>query len=69
MGNLIIVGANMTGAILLPKIMAIIVIVLGLAVSMPFHIFVRERADMESQSLPWYKWLMKPQFYLVRNTL
>ena len=45
--------------------MAIIVIVLGVVVSTPFHIFVRERPDTNSQKLKWYKWLLNPQFYLV----
>ena len=47
--------------------MAIVVIVLGVAVSTPFHIFVRERPDASSQTLRWYKWLLKPQFYLVHS--
>lgn len=47
------------------QIMAIIVILLGVAVSIPFHIFVHEKPSTNSTTLKWYKWLVKPEFYLV----
>ncbi len=50
---------------LFPQIMAIVVIVLGLVVSTPFQIFVRENAAIKLPTLKWYKWLRKPEFYLV----
>ncbi len=45
--------------------MAIVVIVLGLVVSTPFQIFVHENAAIKLPALKWYKWLRKPEFYLV----
>ena len=48
----------------LSKVLAIIVIGLGLLMMIPFHIIVREKNTI-LKKLKWYKWLIKPNFYLV----
>ena len=44
--------------------MAIIVIGLGVLMVIPFHIVVREKNTV-LKKLKWYRWLLKPDFYLV----
>ena len=44
--------------------MAIIVIGLGVIMVIQFHIVVREKNTVLSKE-KWYKWLIKPDFYLV----
>ena len=46
------------------QVMAIIVIGLGVLMVIPFHIVVREK-DTVLKKLKWYRWLLKPDFYLV----
>lgn len=45
--------------------MAIVVIVLGVVVSTPFHILVREKPVFDTAMLKWHNWLTKPEFYMV----
>ena len=45
--------------------MAIIVTVLGLILTLPFQIFIREKPSVALKKLKWYKWLIQPKFYLV----
>ena len=47
------------------QIMAIVVTVLGFLLSVPFQIFVYEDPNIKPDSLKWYKWIQKPEFYLV----
>lgn len=47
------------------QIMAIVVTALGLLVSVPFQVFVHEDSTAKPASLKWYKWIQKPEFYLV----
>ena len=51
-----------------PQILAIIVIGLGFLMIIPFHVVVREKNAVLNK-LKWYKWLMKPDFYLVRLSI
>lgn len=46
------------------QVMAVIVIVLGVLMVIPFHIVVREKNTV-LKKLKWYLWLLKPDFYLV----
>lgn len=46
--------------------MAIIVTVLGLILTLPFQIFIREKPSVALKKLKWYKWLVNPKFYLVK---
>ena len=50
------------------QVAAIIVIVLGVLMVIPFHIVVREK-DKVLKKLKWYLWLIKPDFYLVSLTV
>ena len=45
--------------------MALVVIGLGVAVAMFFQVFVHENPDAHPLKLKWYKWLSRPQLYLV----
>ena len=47
------------------QVLALIVIVVGFIATLPFQIFVREKAKVNLKKLEWYKWLQNPQFYLV----
>ena len=49
----------------LSQIMALVVIALGASVSIFFQIFVRENPAINPPRRRWYKWFMKPQFYVV----
>ena len=46
------------------QVMAIIVIGLGILMVIPFHVVVREKNTV-LKKLKWYRWLLKPDFYLV----
>ena len=48
-----------------PQIMALVVIVLGFLVGIPFQMFIHEDHSIKLPSQKWHKWLNKPQFYLV----
>ena len=50
--------------VFLSKVLAIIVIGLGLLMMIPFHAIVREKNTV-LKKLKWYKWLIRPNFYLV----
>ena len=47
------------------QVLALIVIIVGFIFTLPFQIFVREKANVNLKKLEWYKWLQNPQFYLV----
>ena len=51
------------------QIMAIVVIVLGVLVSSPFQIVIRENPKAKLPKLRWYKWLLNPLFYLVSYSM
>lgn len=46
--------------------MALIVIGLGFVMVIPFHVVVHEKNTV-LKKLKWYKWLLKPNFYLVSS--
>ena len=48
--------------------MAIIVIGLGVLMVIPFHIVVHEKNTL-LKKLKWYRWLLKPDFYLVSRVV
>lgn len=58
-----------------PQGTALGIIALGCLFSLTFHLLTREPSTTSEQKsetarggkLPWYKWLTKPQFYLVRR--
>ena len=47
------------------QIMAIAVIVFGLLTVIPFQIVIRENPKIKLPTLRWFKWIQKPEFYLV----
>ena len=47
--------------------MAVIVIGLGILMVIPFHVVVREKNTV-LKKLKWYRWLLKPEFYLVSRS-
>ena len=49
---------------IIAQVLAIIVIGLGILMVIPFHIVIREKNTV-LKKLKWYKWLIKPDFYLV----
>ena len=50
----------------LSQIVAIIAIALGFLFAIPFQILIKESPDSANlPRLPWFKWLQKPQFFLV----
>ena len=51
------------------QVLALIVIVVGFTLSLPFQIFVREKSNVILKKLKWYEWLKNPNFYLVSNIL
>ena len=49
------------------QVAALIFIVLGLLMAIPFHVLIHEEDGKSLDKLNWYKWLMMPEFYLVRQ--
>lgn len=47
------------------QIMAIAVVVFGLLTVTPFQIVIRENPKIKLPTLRWFKWIQKPEFYLV----
>ena len=45
--------------------MALIVVVVGVLVSLPFQFLVPEKSNVQLKRLQWYRWFLNPRLYLV----
>jgi len=53
--------------LLLSQKTAVVIIGVGTPITMLFQVFIRENPNALFSKLEWYKWLLNPKFYLVRD--